>query len=478
MSLPTNDEQEILEWINRLRADPSGEFDRLIPAPASRTGVTGDVTNALRFFNVDVNLFRNQMLALTAAAPLAWSSALEDAAAVHDARMIGADTQSHQLPGEGNVAARARSAGYESTFVGENIYAFARTTVHGHAGFVIDWGNEPGGIQSPPGHRLNLMNATYTEIGIDVTPEANPATSVGPLVITEDLGTRSGYRPQFVGVVFGDADNDHFYDAGEGYGNVSVTVTGTGGTFTTTTWASGGYQIAVPQGSYTISFSGGSLTRTVDVQAVLGPVNRKVDLDAGPSNAVTPPSSRGFAAISTSTGRPIADTSHDYVGPVAGLRNEFITVTSENINVSVSSENWFIHTGSGDDAVTVKGGTNVIDAGPGSNFLVGGGGKDTFYIDDRFVTEDIWSTIANFSAGDEATLWGITTRDFKLAWVDDEGANGYRGLTLHATAPGKPIASLTLTGYSASDLANGRIAISFGFEPVSQSNFMFVVRNA
>jgi hypothetical protein len=39
---------------------------------------------------------------------------------------------------------------------------------------------------------------------------------------------------------------------------------------------------------------------------------------------------------------------------------------------------------------------------------------------------------------------------------------GYTGLTLHATAPGVPTASLTLVGYSSADLTNGKLTVSFG----------------
>lgn len=72
MALPTNEEQELLEIINRLRLDPAGEFDRLILDAANRIGVTNGVTGAINFFNVDLTLFRQQMLAFNAVAPLAW----------------------------------------------------------------------------------------------------------------------------------------------------------------------------------------------------------------------------------------------------------------------------------------------------------------------------------------------------------------------------------------------------------------------
>ena len=96
------------------------------------------------------------------------------------------------------------------------------------------------------------------------------------------------------------------------------------------------------------------------------------------------------------------------------------------------------------DAIAANSGINVLDGGTGSNFLTGGSGTDTFFVDDRGPTADIWSTVNGFHAGDAATIWGVTPQDFGLTWVDGQGAAGYTGLTLHATASGKPTASLTL----------------------------------
>ncbi len=114
------------------------------------------------------------------------------------------------------------------------------------------------------------------------------------------------------------------------------------------------------------------------------------------------------------------------------------------------------------------GGKNVLDGSTGSNFLVGnvaGNGTDTFYIDDRNPSADIWSTVANFHVGDAVTLFGITPANKTLTWADGQGAVGATGLTLHATQVGAPTALFTLAGYSTPDLSNGRLAVNFGTEP-------------
>ncbi len=183
-----------------------------------------------------------------------------------------------------------------------------------------------------------------------------------------------------------------------------------------------------------------------------------------PSPTATPgtPPPVGLAIFDTTTGQPSSMTGQAYSGPVSGLTSQFITATTDSLNVSISAPGWFIHTGSGNDAIAVSSGTNVLDGSTGSNFLTGGTGDDTFFIDDRGPTSDIWGTCNNFHSGDGATVWGVTPSEFTLSWVNGQGAGGYTGLTLHASAPGKPTASLTLVGYSSAELNNGKLTVSFG----------------
>jgi V8-like Glu-specific endopeptidase len=186
--------------------------------------------------------------------------------------------------------------------------------------------------------------------------------------------------------------------------------------------------------------------------------------------------SGSVAVFDTTTNRPIAATEQAYTGPVSGLKEQYINITSDSLNISVDTPNWFIHSGSGNDAIAVNSGVNVLDGGTGSNFLTGGSGNDTFFVDDRGPTADIWTTVNNFHPGDAATIWGVTPQDFGLNWVDGQGASGFTGLTLHATESGKPTASLTLAGYSTADLNNGRLSVSFG--TVGGSTYMYVHGNS
>ena len=254
MALPTGPstrEQELLELANRLRMRPQEELPLLLNSDDP------DIDNALRFFQVDQNQLRQQWKGLAAVPPLAWNNALGKAARGHSHRMLAAQRQSHQLPGEPVLAARLAGAGYKNAnFVGENVFAFAESPIHTHAGFAIDWGNGPHGIQNPPGHRDNLMSDLFHEVGVSLI-DAPPGKSVGPYLVTQNFGMRRTQgSPFLVGVLYDDRNGDRFFNAGEGIGGATVIATGPAGTFSTASWSAGGYQMQLPPGTYTLIASG------------------------------------------------------------------------------------------------------------------------------------------------------------------------------------------------------------------------------
>lgn len=191
-----------------------------------------------------------------------------------------------------------------------------------------------------------------------------------------------------------------------------------------------------------------------------------------PASTLLQSSSPLLSGLDTTTGQPLSIAGQPYSGPVAGIAEQYVTLTADNLNLTADSDNWFIHTGSGTDAITAHGGTNVLDGGTGSNFLTGGSGLDNFFVDDRGAASDIWSTVAGLHAGDTATIWGVTQQGFSVNWQDGQGAAGYTGLTLHAIAAGRPNASLTLAGYSQADLGSGRLSVSYG--SVDGSAYMLI----
>ena len=238
-------------------------------------------------------------------------------------------------------------------------------------------------------------------------------------------------------------------------------------------------------------FAGDSLTPADPFNATAAPVNSLTPADisvmdllgftpvgAMPASDFLPSPSNAIAVSDTSTGQSVSAAGVPYNGPVEGLRHQYVYTGQDKINVTVSDDYWFLHGGPGDDAIAAHGGYNVLDGGTGSNFLSGGTGADTFFIDDRSPPADIWSTVTGFHSGDDVTVFGVVpaSGSSNVQWFDNQGAAGFTGLTLHATAPNEPTASLTLPGYSMSDLSNGRLTVAFGSE-VDGTPFMHVTAN-
>ncbi len=256
MLQPTAQSQELLELVNRFRQAPQAELNLLLNSGDPK------IAQALQQFGVDRNLLAQQWSTLVPVAPLAWSAELATSGVDHNAQMIAADTQSHQLPGEASLLQRAINAGYTPTRVGENIFAFSESVLFGHAGFAIDWGNDPqsiGGIQNPAGHRELLLSGNYREIGIAITAENDSRTQVGPLVISQEFGNRTALnnRAWLLGVAFQDLNDDGFYQAGEGVSGVDVEVRANqpnSAPVITTTLDAGGYQTLLNPGEYQVNF--------------------------------------------------------------------------------------------------------------------------------------------------------------------------------------------------------------------------------
>jgi serralysin len=293
-NIPTVFEQSMLEYINRARTNPAGEYDVAMDASDADAGIA----NALQYFGVDMDVYRSQMASYDAVAPLAWNDGLATAADRHSQLMIDMDRQSHNLPGEAGLETRITDAGYSGwSNLSENIFAYTQDALYGHVGFMVDWGyddadfdvngarysdwqNRGDGIQDPPGHRNAILSASLQDIGISALAEDDASTGVGPWVVTQNFGQIGGYNPaQLLGVFIDDADGDQFYDTGEGQGGITVMATNqaSGNVVSTTTWNSGGYQMELDSGTYTVQFSGGTLDGLAQYTATIASQNIKLD---------------------------------------------------------------------------------------------------------------------------------------------------------------------------------------------------------
>jgi uncharacterized protein YkwD len=242
---PTDEEQLYLELINRARANPAAEALRL------RAETDLEVRAAYLFFGVNLDLMVQQVSAIAPSPPLALNSNLTRAARLHSGDMFTNRFQSHYGSGGSDPGSRLLASGYNWATFGENVYATSKSTLFGYSGFEVDWGTGPGGMQTPAGHRANIHNHTFREVGLGVVNGVNG--TVGPQLVTQDFGTQAGATPFLTGVVFYDFNGNSFYDVGEGVGGVYVDVIGA--SYYARTANSGGYAVPVPgSGTYIVTF--------------------------------------------------------------------------------------------------------------------------------------------------------------------------------------------------------------------------------
>jgi uncharacterized protein YkwD len=141
------------------------------PAPSQSASLSADKTCGLSNFQQEVLNRVNQARANSrmcgdtfygAAGPLTWNSKLFDAATGHAADMASKNYFSHVSQDGRTFDQRITAAGYAWSAAGENIAA-GQTTLDQ---VMNDW------LKSP-GHCVNIMNGTYTEIGVSCVKSAS-----------------------------------------------------------------------------------------------------------------------------------------------------------------------------------------------------------------------------------------------------------------------------------------------------------------
>ena len=245
---PSAEEQLLVELINRARLDPQAEVDRLGEALA------GGIPSS-------------------PAQPLAVTRGLGIAAREHSEDMDDRDFFAHTNPSGQSPADRAIEEGHPSRFVGENIGWIGSTREPSDLQARVASHHED--LWESDGHQRNMMNEAWSEIGAGYDYADHNGYSGSTFATTKfgDLG-----RTYLTGVVIGDADGDAFYDLGEGLGGVRVTADDGSERFETETWESGGYSLALPAGTYLVSFEGGALDTAVETTVTIFDENVKLDV--------------------------------------------------------------------------------------------------------------------------------------------------------------------------------------------------------
>ena len=242
---PTSNEQLILEYINRARADPFAEGKRL--GIDIEAGIQSEVT---------------------AQPPLAMNMILQKVARAHcdDMREHGfsqTDSQGY------TYKERIGNAWYPGRPVGENIAA-GDTAVNLYKLLVREV--DP---KAELNHREILLGVKYTqnEVGVGFTDASGKYDSY----LTIDYGYQSE-NAFLLGVVYLDNDKDGFYDVGEGLSG--VTVMPSSGTYYAVTSSSGGYTIPLTEsGLLMVTASGGDMDTPISYVVDVNVPGDNVKLD-------------------------------------------------------------------------------------------------------------------------------------------------------------------------------------------------------
>lgn len=229
---PTALEQYMLELVNRARLNPTQEG---IFLDTIDTQYSQDARQRKPEFFTNL---RQEFAAYPVASPLAFNSQLLKAARLHSQDMVKRDYFSHSTPEGLSPGDRIKQQGYtEANTWGENISGAgasnADEVLQNHFGLMVDYDNVMHAT-SPFGHRLNVLNIAFTEVGIGNSGAYTPG------YMTQDFAA-AGSQIFLVGVVYQDQNGNQFYDPGEGL--AGVTVKPAEGKYYAVTSTSGGYAI-------------------------------------------------------------------------------------------------------------------------------------------------------------------------------------------------------------------------------------------
>lgn len=261
-----DEEQLVLELINRARANPQAE--------ATRLGIS-----------LNAGLPAGTITA-TPKQPLALNQQLQNASVAHTVDMINRDFFAHTNPSGITPGGRATAAGYNWWTIAENIAYigyFGGVDINANSREAHDL------LFKSAGHRENILMDEAEEIGIGIRSGAFVPAGSNATLVTENFGRRN-LNPIITGVVYSDTNNSDFYDIGEAIrsGTITARRVSDNATFSDGIGISGGYGLIVPAGSYivTATFDRNGAPVSMSSTVTVSSDNVKVDFDATTAVAV------------------------------------------------------------------------------------------------------------------------------------------------------------------------------------------------
>ncbi|SFI89669.1 CAP domain-containing protein [Albimonas pacifica] len=383
-------DQHLVELINRFRLDPAGEYERIVADTGGRRAHDPDVTAALRWFGVDLRTLERELDALDPVQPLAWNGRLAAAATGHSQVLRRADVQSHQVTsrGEAPLGERIRDAGYDPIRAGENVYSYAESGRHAHEAFVVDWGPAADGMQAGRGHRVNLVYAGFSEVGIGALRQDDASASTGPWIVTQNFAARADAGPFLTGVAYRDRDGDGAYSMGEGMKGLKVAAEGRGQAASA---KAGGWSLEVGEGEAALALSGAAVKGRIALSVEVGRDNVKLDLV-----------DRAMVATSADL-----DLKRGGAGAIAlGIGDVDLSGKGGRDRLQGNAGRNALDGEGGADHLSGGAGRDRIEGGRGDDVLKGGGGADLFV----FHARDGHDRVLDWGPGDAIALGGRLER--------------------------------------------------------------------
>ena len=390
-ALPDDYAQYMVELINRARANPTAE--------AARYQI-----------NLEEGLTGTQFISTTPKQPLAFNPSLEAAAQgqadfdLHDTTL---QTFSHAGPGGNTPDDRAIAAGFPlpagASLTQENaainlfnaLGDLTTLVTQQHQAYFVDTANADGGR----GHRIQMLVDQEKEVGASILTGSYNYTPTGSNVTTTYQGIVSvidfGYNntvPYLTGVAYNDnVIQDQFYTPGEGLAGVNVLAvrTSDGKQFSTQTFSTGGYTLALEPGTYNIYGFGAGLGGFVSYGNVsVGNLNVEEDFQPQQVSSANLPFTllaNGTLFVNGTSGADaigITRSGNTYTVTRGGSSPQtpatFSASQVTSIQVDLGDGNDSFTAGADVQAVYVNGGlgNDSISGGPGNDTLTGAAGKD------------------------------------------------------------------------------------------------------
>jgi Ca2+-binding RTX toxin-like protein len=416
MTVQQDREQLFLELNNRARLDPAAE--------------------AVRYGLADLSTGTGTTITTAAKQVLAYNQLLYNSALGHNQYMIANNVFSHTGSGSSAPADRMIAAGYG--------IRYTNGSINFYAGENLAWSGTTGTLDAnatvytehrdlflSAGHRTNMLNANYEEMGVSAIVAAG-YQGYNALITTHNFGAKLSSPIFITGVNYTDTDNNDFYSIGESVAGRTVNVY-SGGVLSgsTTTAAAGGYQLqTTATGLVEAVFSGAGMTGERGATFTAGTMNIKLDLTDNSTIETN------VSATLTRDSLNLTLLSIDNVNGTGNALNNIITGNKANNQLDG---------GAGNDTLIGGDGNDILIGGTGSDVLSAGLGTDTVQfaanLSAYVVTYNSTSQTYSFYGNDGFVDTVTGAESFQFA----DGTRTAAQLSISATPPVRSAAIVALT---------------------------------